>query len=507
MIIDVHVHTMPRGDREPLALLRRECRRCGVSLMLASSIGQWSRFPPVEEVAAANEEARDFAERSDGLAKWLVYVNPQNDNWGDELQRGRAGGAVGVKLWVSLKDAAGRLDGAAAAVRRAAELDLPVLIHTYHRTNYNPPGEITLAELADLAAACPRARLIGAHAGGNWRHAIGVLRGRAGGACVDISGSFPEKGMVEALVGDLGADRVVFGSDMPGRSLPSQLAKVVFADITEDQKRQILCENAARIFGLPLEPPETPAPPAPAEPLRPDAELPDLREDHFCFCGRWPFFETPCATPAELDDLLAAEGIERAYAADLGSVYRIDLEEANRRYLQAAAPCRCVAPLAALNPLAHNWRALLRHWEGRFAGAIVYPYLHDWRLDDPAHREFFRRCADRRIGLWINCALGDERLRHSGVAARRVSADELVAFAAAAPDNAYVFQGVGPPAMAALRDRLPDDRRFRFEISRLTDQTGALDDHVNEYGLRHLVMGSELPLRDLRTVPWTARRQ
>jgi hypothetical protein len=247
-------------------------------------------------------------------------------------------------------------------------------------------------------------------------------------------------------------------------------------------------------------------PPAPSAPLRPLDGLPDPKTDHFCFCGRWPFYEGPCATPAQLDHLLAEAGIETAYTGDLGTLYRQDLERANNQFLDAARTTRRVAPLATVNPLSHNWRSLLRHLRDGFAGVILFPYMHNWRLDDPAHAGFFGALADAKLPVWVNCALADDRTRHSGLASRPVASEEVVAFCGTAPSNDYVLQGLGPRPIGQVLDRSPGDGRFRFEMSKLTDYSYAWDDFVGKHGITHLVLGSEFPLRDLREVRWTARR-
>jgi len=56
-------------------------------------------------------------------------------------------------------------------------------------------------------------------------------------------------------------------------------------------------------------------------------------------------------------------------------------------------------------------------------------------------------------------------------------------------------------------EEAPKDARFRFEISRLTDHPGALDQVAARHGMSRLVMGSEFPLRDIRSVRWAAQRQ
>jgi len=50
-------------------------------------------------------------------------------------------------------------------------------------------------------------------------------------------------------VRELGAERVLYGSDAGGRSFASQLAKVHGADIPERSKRLILADNLKRLLG------------------------------------------------------------------------------------------------------------------------------------------------------------------------------------------------------------------------------------------------------------------
>ena len=53
--------------------------------------------------------------------------------------------------------------------------------------------------------------------------------------------------MVEMAVRELGAERVVFGSDAAGRSFASQLGKVYGADVPLAAKRMILRDNLRRL--------------------------------------------------------------------------------------------------------------------------------------------------------------------------------------------------------------------------------------------------------------------
>jgi uncharacterized protein len=50
-------------------------------------------------------------------------------------------------------------------------------------------------------------------------------------------------------VRELGAERVIYGSDAGGRSFASQLAKVHGADVPDEAKRLILAGNLKRLLG------------------------------------------------------------------------------------------------------------------------------------------------------------------------------------------------------------------------------------------------------------------
>ena len=64
-----------------------------------------------------------------------------------------------------------------------------------------------------------------------------------------LGGGDPVAGITEMAVRELGAERVIYGSDAAGRSFASQLAKVYGAAIPEDAKRLIFAANLKRLLG------------------------------------------------------------------------------------------------------------------------------------------------------------------------------------------------------------------------------------------------------------------
>jgi len=63
-----------------------------------------------------------------------------------------------------------------------------------------------------------------------------------------LAGSDPTAGFVEMAVRELGAERIIYGSDVGGRSFASQLAKVRGADIPESARALILGGNLKRMM-------------------------------------------------------------------------------------------------------------------------------------------------------------------------------------------------------------------------------------------------------------------
>jgi predicted TIM-barrel fold metal-dependent hydrolase len=130
---------------------------------------------------------------------------------------------------------------------RAAELKLPILQHTWLKVGGNDPGESSPHDLVELAQRHPQVQFICAHSGGDWERGIRILRATPNVAA-EMAGFDPTSGAIEMAVRELGAERVVYGSDVGGRSFASQLAKTLGADIPDSAKQLILGGNLRRML-------------------------------------------------------------------------------------------------------------------------------------------------------------------------------------------------------------------------------------------------------------------
>jgi len=125
--------------------------------------------------------------------------------------------------------------------------EVVILQHEWLKAGGNEPGESTPFDVVELAKRHPKLQIVCAHTGGNWELAIRAIRDTKN-VYAGIAGSDPTSGFVEMAVRELGAERVVYGSDVGGRSFASQIAKVEGANISESDRKLILGGNLRRLL-------------------------------------------------------------------------------------------------------------------------------------------------------------------------------------------------------------------------------------------------------------------
>ena len=249
MIWDAHTHLdgVPgKTPEERMAQLLKFADRVGIERVCVFMGMTWSYDPSPDDMRRQNDDVLAAVQRWHDRAFGFVYLNPNHVEASlAELDRCvRDGPMVGVKLWVARHCNTPELD---PIVARATELKAVVLQHAYIKATGNLPGESTPMELAELARRHPEASFICAHTGADWELGIRAIRA-CKNVCAELCGSDPTAGFAEMAVRELGAERVLYGSDAGGRSFASQLAKVLGASIPDDAKRLILGENLRRLL-------------------------------------------------------------------------------------------------------------------------------------------------------------------------------------------------------------------------------------------------------------------
>ena len=133
-------------------------------------------------------------------------------------------------------------------VERIAELNGVIMQHTWFVTGGKPKPEMsTPSELVELSKKFPEQKFVCAHAGGEWEVGIRAVRDSPN-ILVETSGFDPTAGFIETAVRELGAERIVFGSHLPSRSLGTEVGKIIGADISDDDRRLIFGENYRQLL-------------------------------------------------------------------------------------------------------------------------------------------------------------------------------------------------------------------------------------------------------------------
>jgi len=138
--------------------------------------------------------------------------------------------------------------------RFSAEQEVPVLIHTWNSRRYTDALLETCRPgiFEKIALEHPGAVLLLGHSGGEWdgiADTLGVAK-KCPNIFLDTASSRLYPGIIERLIEELGAERILYGSDVPFLSPVPQIGKIVAAEIGEKEKRMILGGNAARLFGM-----------------------------------------------------------------------------------------------------------------------------------------------------------------------------------------------------------------------------------------------------------------
>ena len=127
----------------------------------------------------------------------------------------------------------------------ASKLKVPFLIHTGEPDTY---GFAQPTLVGDLADSFPDLTLIIGHMGKRlYEDAICVARWFEN---IILETSFRSHRDIARAVKRVGADRVVYGSDMPFGVPEIEMMKVRLSDITPEEKSLVLGDSMARILGL-----------------------------------------------------------------------------------------------------------------------------------------------------------------------------------------------------------------------------------------------------------------
>lgn len=243
MIIDIHAHIWKGSYDKDKAEIVKACSLYGISKVYISGLS--SLNPDEEEIRELNHEVYKFMQEQPELIEGFCYVNPMHGKCLDDLKKGiEEYGMSGMKLWVATFCDDPRVF---PLVEKCIYYRLPILLHSFHKAVGQLENESTGTNVANLARLYPEAKIIMAHLGANCYHGIKAIR-NCKNVWVDISGSMFRRDDIDYTVKQIGADRILFGTDMPGPYL-TNLGRIEEADLTQEERDLIYYKNALKILG------------------------------------------------------------------------------------------------------------------------------------------------------------------------------------------------------------------------------------------------------------------
>lgn len=257
--IDVHGHygQFPHADKllESFSSASGEqvvarAAQAGVPLTIVSPLAGLMPRGRETQVAPANDAAFAKIQRTRGLLQYVI-VNPlQPETYDQARTMLKSPWCVGIKIHP--EEHAYRIsDHGDELFSFFTEVGAPVMTHS------GCPNSLPAA-FVPFANKYPEVKLLLAHHGnGAGDHGKVDLQVRAiqatrhGNVWVDTSSArsiLP--GLIEWGVKELGAERLLFGSDTPLYHVALQRTRIEMAEISDEAKRMILRENAIKFFNL-----------------------------------------------------------------------------------------------------------------------------------------------------------------------------------------------------------------------------------------------------------------
>jgi predicted TIM-barrel fold metal-dependent hydrolase len=200
------------------------------------------------DAVAGNSEAARVVAGTPGLKQYVVLDPRREQTYAQAEELLAQPQCVGIKVHPEEHGYPIR-EHAEAIFEFAARHRAVVLAHTSEQNSLAD-------DFIPWADRFPEARLILAHIGcghdGDLTHQVRAMqRSRHGNVFADTSSARSiVPGLLEWAVRQVGAERVLFGSDTPLYHTAMQRARIDHADLTEAERRLILRDNALRLFGL-----------------------------------------------------------------------------------------------------------------------------------------------------------------------------------------------------------------------------------------------------------------
>ncbi|HEY3398975.1 MAG TPA: amidohydrolase family protein [Armatimonadota bacterium] len=244
-VIDTHAHYgpwyaiyFPHADETGML---KDMDRSGVRLTVCSA---HASFPdPPRGNALMREVVRRHPDRF--RAYWTVNPHYRENMAADLEALADQREFVGVKLHPGMCEYPLDGEGYRPVFEWAEATGRPVLTHTWGGSPTCGPGPVRA-----VLERYPQTRLLLGHCcSGQWAEAIGIARDFPN-TYLDLCGTVEHNGLIEEMVGEVGAHRILFGTDLPWFDPHYGIGCILWARISDADRHAILHGNAEKLLGL-----------------------------------------------------------------------------------------------------------------------------------------------------------------------------------------------------------------------------------------------------------------
>jgi predicted TIM-barrel fold metal-dependent hydrolase len=505
--IDTHCHVFRSHDWDKSADHLITCSdRLGITENWCSSPIVGGVVGTAEEVRIENEAILSSMTRHPGRIKGLCFVIPGPDAI-PEIERCLDAGMIGIKLYNQY-----RINETIVRpiIELAIERRVPILEHAGYPSPGHKSGQPLISNgdhFAEVNERYPDAIIYHAHmgGGGDWEYTIKAMRDGSPNLYIDISGSNLDYDQVGFAVNELGAERVLFGTD---GTMAGSVGKAIEADITEEERHLIWWGNAERILaaqGL------SPTPPAGDSAVRTSSEagtvkgeIPLQPIDLNTWVGSYPF-RSVTATPESLIARMDRFGISKSAVSSIEAAFHRNVQPANDRLFEEISTyTNRLIPLGTVNPTYSKWEQDLASCiEQGARGIRLVPQTHGYQISGPVGRSVIAAISATSLPIFIPHRLEDARQKHWLDPGTTVDLRNIADVIAAFPSTTFVINNSRSLSRSALWTREDiRDAKWYADLSLLEIQYGlhrgmdkARDVVVifEEGGADHFVFGTHQP--------------
>lgn len=255
-IIDVHTHPILKDlnwRRSAIDAAITHGRHHGiVHMIVLGDVLLYGTNPDAGQLRKINNDTAWLTRKYPEYFTGFVYLNPLLGERATLAEAERCAVLPGFR-GIKLEIANNASHPAMRHVAKAARIfNLPVLQHSWSTTIIKDrQHQSDPVDTCRFARRFPDVRIIMAHLTGIGFRGVLEAKGLPN-VWVDTSGGYPEEGLIEFAAEHLGADHVLYGSDLPIRENSVTIRRILGAKISAADKQRMLFGNTARLLNLKL---------------------------------------------------------------------------------------------------------------------------------------------------------------------------------------------------------------------------------------------------------------